>query len=170
MLRNNMAPSIGQILKTAREDAGLTVADMVRTTRIRTASIQALEDGDFEVLPAAVFVRGFIRSYCREVDLDPVEILARFDADIREQEVQEETEHEETATPSLGALLTTHNGLPNHQHRGLRISHVLLLLLAIVTFIMAYATAGVSPSKTSIDSAQTEQSAPGSTKTYPKRR
>ncbi len=165
-----MTKSIGQILKAAREEAGLTIADMVRTTRIRTAAIQALEAEDFDALPAPVFVRGFIRSYCREVDLDALEILARFDADIREQEIQEEAEVEESSTPSLGTLLTTHNGLPNHQHRGLRISHVLLLLLAIVTFIIAYATAGVSPSKTSIDSAQTEQTAPGSTKTYTKRR
>jgi len=161
-----MVQSIGQVLKAAREDAGITVVDLVRKTRIRTASILALEEGDFDTLPAPVFVRGFIRSYCCEVGLDSVEVLARYDAEIHEQAFQEEPEDE---APSLGALLNPHNGLPNHQHRGLRISHVLLLLLAIVTFIIAYATAGVSSSTPGVDSAQTNPTT-GQAKTFTKRR
>ena len=134
--------SIGETLRAAREESGLTLPDLGRITRIPVSNLQALEDERFDALPAPVFVRGFIRAYCREVDLDAGEVLTAYDALLREQEAIREEAEEEGGT--LGPLLTMQQGrAPDPAHRRLQVGHVLLLLLALVTFLVAYLTAGV---------------------------
>lgn len=139
------AQPIGSILTDAREEAGLSTAELAKVTRIPRASLFALESGDFETLPAPVFVRGFLRAYCREVDLDPSEVLSRYDSHLHEEEMV----HAHSAGPgaesdSLGPLLLVGTDI-QHQpaQRGLQISHMLLLLLALVTFVIAYVSAGL---------------------------
>ena len=145
-----MSDPIGKILSAAREDAGLTVIELARITRIPATSIYALEEGRFESLPASVFVRGFIRNYCREVGLDPSDILAQYDGYLHETRLMNDDSNEQ----QVRLLLLPKAELHAHSHRGLEISHVLLVLLAVVSFIIAYLTAGV-PSNKVVDTAQT---------------
>ncbi len=64
----------GACLKWARERAGLTVGDIAARLRLHPTQVRALEDEDFKRLPEAAYVRGFVRSYARIVDV-PVEPL-----------------------------------------------------------------------------------------------
>lgn len=137
-----MSDPIGHILRTAREDCRLTTTDIAKITRIPEASIFAMEEGNFDSLPAPVFVRGFIRAYCREVDLEPDEVLGRYDTHLHENELKNAEEQD----GNLGPLLLSGPEVGG-AHRGLQISHVLLLLLALATFIIAYVTAGVPSSE-----------------------
>lgn len=66
--------SAGARLKWARERAGLTVNDVAARLRLHPAQVRALESETFKALPEAAYVRGFVRSYARIVDL-PVEPL-----------------------------------------------------------------------------------------------
>ena len=62
---------IGDILRAAREEKGLTVDDLYQRTRIRARLIQALEDGDISRVPGGmVYVKGFLRALCEELGLD----------------------------------------------------------------------------------------------------
>lgn len=71
----SVAPaSAGASLKWARERAGLTVGDIASRLRLHPTQVRALEDEAFKSLPEAAYVRGFVRSYARIVDL-PVEPL-----------------------------------------------------------------------------------------------
>lgn len=67
--------SIGQKLRQAREAKGLTLHDVQQETKIRERYLEAIEADLPEELPAAVYVRGFIRSYARLVGLDPDEAV-----------------------------------------------------------------------------------------------
>ena len=49
---------------------------MAAQTRVKLEYLQAIERNDFSGLPAAVFVKGFIRSYARVLELDPQPLLA----------------------------------------------------------------------------------------------
>lgn len=77
MLSNEVAPdgggSCGARLKSARERAGLSHADVSARLKMPTRVVQALEDGDLARIGAPVFVRGQLRSYARllGVDLEP---------------------------------------------------------------------------------------------------
>jgi cytoskeletal protein RodZ len=70
---------LGRYLQSARMQVGLTVDDLSRRTRIPTRVLRLLEQGDLENLPPPVFVRGFLRSYAREVGIDGEKLVHRFD-------------------------------------------------------------------------------------------
>jgi hypothetical protein len=65
-------------LREGRSARGLTIEDVARITRIQQRTLERLEDGRFDELPADVFVRGFIRNYARCVGICPDEALARY--------------------------------------------------------------------------------------------
>ncbi len=65
-------------LRAGRAARQLTVEDVARVTRIQQRALERLESGQFEELPAEVFVRGFVRNYARCVGLDEHEALARY--------------------------------------------------------------------------------------------
>ncbi len=69
---------LGQILSQARENKGLTVEDVQQATRINARFIEALENGEYNVLPTPVHVRGFMRNYARYLNLDPAPLLERY--------------------------------------------------------------------------------------------
>lgn len=73
-----MSLGIGERLIQAREERGLTLEDAERDTRISRRYLQALEDEAFDVIPAPVYARGFLRSYSQYLGLETAPLLARF--------------------------------------------------------------------------------------------
>ncbi|MBA4179124.1 MAG: hypothetical protein C0506_00910 [Anaerolinea sp.] len=69
---------LGSLLVRAREARGLTLEDAERDTRISRRYLQALESEQFEVIPAPVYARGFLRSYSQYLGIDPQEALSLF--------------------------------------------------------------------------------------------
>jgi helix-turn-helix protein len=61
---------LGSKLRQQREARDLNISDVSRVTKIPERSVTLLEAGEFDSLPGDVFVRGFLRSYCRCVGLD----------------------------------------------------------------------------------------------------
>ncbi|WP_058303999.1 helix-turn-helix domain-containing protein [Gorillibacterium timonense] len=69
---------LGQMLKKARLDKGITMEDLQETTKIRKRYLEAIEEGNFKVLPGNFYVRAFIKSYAEAVGLDPNEVLGLY--------------------------------------------------------------------------------------------
>jgi cytoskeleton protein RodZ len=63
--------SLGETLRQARLDRGVSLSDAEGETHIRRKYLEALEAEDFATLPAMVYTRGFIRTYARYLGLDP---------------------------------------------------------------------------------------------------
>ena len=61
----------GELLREARERAGLTQDDIAGKLKLAPRQIAAIESGDWDSLPERTFTRGFMRSYARIVGLDP---------------------------------------------------------------------------------------------------
>ncbi len=68
--------STGSMLREARENLGLTVADVAGQIKFAPRQIEALEADDFRNLPEAAFLRGFVRSYAKILKLDAESLLA----------------------------------------------------------------------------------------------
>lgn len=62
--------SVGATLAAGRVAKGWAVEDIARMLKLSLAQVAALEAGDHSRLPSGVFVRGFIRTYARLVNVE----------------------------------------------------------------------------------------------------
>ena len=76
------APAVGPGLRLAqaRGQRGLSVDQVSRETNLSPRYVQALEADDYDALPGAAFIRGYIRRYAQMVQLPGDELVAAFDA------------------------------------------------------------------------------------------
>jgi cytoskeleton protein RodZ len=78
-----VAPSVDgsltapEMLRAAREKAGMSLADVAQTTRVPQRHLEALEQGEYTSLPSITYCTGFARAYARAVGMDPVEVVAK---------------------------------------------------------------------------------------------
>jgi hypothetical protein len=70
--------SLGPFLRSAREAKGVDLRDAAQQTRISINFLKAMEDEDFSRLPGEVFVKGFLKSYARFLDLNEEEVMRRY--------------------------------------------------------------------------------------------
>lgn len=70
---------LGNILREAREAKGLTLSEVQEQTRINVKFLSAMENGQYNLLPTPVHVRGYLRNYARFLSLDPTPILDRYE-------------------------------------------------------------------------------------------
>lgn len=73
--------SVGEILKQRREENSLSISQVAERMRLDPHVIDALEQNDYSSLPAALYVRGYLRGYARLLNIDPEAIIARFNDD-----------------------------------------------------------------------------------------
>ncbi|MCB9777581.1 MAG: helix-turn-helix domain-containing protein [Alphaproteobacteria bacterium] len=68
----------GRFLAGVRELRGLTVDDLSRATRISTRYLQALEGNGYDQLPAATFVRGYLKEVVRVLELSDRDVVGGY--------------------------------------------------------------------------------------------
>ncbi len=68
-------PSVGCRLRERREYLGLGVDDVVAKIKLAHRQIVALEEDDFQALPETAFLRGFVRSYAKLLQMDAQPLL-----------------------------------------------------------------------------------------------
>ena len=68
----------GEILKSAREEKGVSLKEVSDTTRINLSTLEAIERGDMDKLPAKSFLRGFVGSYAKFLELNVNDVLDCF--------------------------------------------------------------------------------------------
>lgn len=69
--------TLGEKLKKLRSDKRIALGDVSRYTKIQIVYLEYLEAGNYDALPADVYVRGFLRSYADFLGVDE-RILLRF--------------------------------------------------------------------------------------------
>lgn len=74
---SNSHVTAGQMLKKARLDAGLHIAALAVSLRVPVKRIEALENGQMDLLPDMVFVRALTSSICQALKIDPAPILEK---------------------------------------------------------------------------------------------
>jgi cytoskeleton protein RodZ len=70
----NGGAKIGPVLEKARKQKGLTLEEVEHATKIRKRYLAGLEREDFGVLPDAVYVQGFLKTYANYLGLDGEEL------------------------------------------------------------------------------------------------
>ncbi len=70
--------SLGQYLKQEREKRQVALPELAQLTRIPVRMLRGLEQDEYESLPADVFVRGYLKAYCRALNMDEAPVLEWF--------------------------------------------------------------------------------------------
>ena len=82
--RNTQAvmSSVAEQLRQAREARHLTVEQVAEITKMRTDHLRALEEGNFNVFSAPVYIRGFVRGLANLYKLDVAQVMAALDVEL----------------------------------------------------------------------------------------
>jgi len=69
--------TIGEILKTSREEQGLSLEEISLLTKVNRKYLSAIEADNWDVLPSIVQQKGFVRTYARALEIDPAPLLGQ---------------------------------------------------------------------------------------------
>ena len=72
--------TIGEVLRLARINQGLSLEELQRKTDIQLDMLEALESDDFDKLPSPFYARSFLRKYAWGVELDESIVLEAYDS------------------------------------------------------------------------------------------
>ncbi|MEK7397249.1 MAG: helix-turn-helix domain-containing protein [Candidatus Poribacteria bacterium] len=70
--------SIGEQLKQIREDKNISLEEVANATKISKRYLQAIEEGNYSLIPGQTYVIGIIRNYARYLGLDPKPIIEQY--------------------------------------------------------------------------------------------
>lgn len=79
-------PTVAEQLTRARESQNLTVYEVAEVTKIKTDHIRALEEGDYDVFSATIYIRGFVRTYATLLKLDVSKVLNDLEQELSSNE------------------------------------------------------------------------------------
>jgi cytoskeletal protein RodZ len=74
--------TVAEQLHQAREAKHLTVEQVAEITKIRTDHLRALEEGNFDIFSAPVYIRGFVRTYSTLLKLDVPRVMSALDGEL----------------------------------------------------------------------------------------
>jgi cytoskeletal protein RodZ len=74
--------AVGQQLRSSRKAQNLSERDVAEITKLRADHVLAVEDGNYDVFPARVYLRGFVRTYARLLKLDVDQVLKDLDVEL----------------------------------------------------------------------------------------
>jgi cytoskeletal protein RodZ len=74
--------TVAEQLRQAREAQKLTLTQVAEITKIRSDHLQAIEESRYDVFPAAVYVRGSVRTYAHLVKLDVPQLMASLEREL----------------------------------------------------------------------------------------
>lgn len=69
----------GQLLAQAREQQGLSQQQVADSLRLRLAVVQSIEADEYEKLASATFVRGYLRSMAKLLEVDEKQVFAAYE-------------------------------------------------------------------------------------------
>lgn len=83
---------LGNLLRKAREQRGYSLDDIQEITKIRKRYLEAIEEGDYGVLPGNFYARAFVKNYAETVGLDAEEVFRLYQREIPSPYEEEQTE------------------------------------------------------------------------------
>ncbi len=77
----DMFETPGQLLRLQREKQGLSAQEIAKQIHLDIKIIEAIENDNSEVMPSAIYVRGYLRSYAKIVGADADKVIELYNAD-----------------------------------------------------------------------------------------
>ena len=78
-MAENFCEEIGRIIKSKREELGLTIKELSHRAMVPEDVLETLEAGRADTLPEPVYVRGFLKRIAKVLDIDEAKLLELFE-------------------------------------------------------------------------------------------
>ena len=122
--------TIGEVLRLARTNQGLTLEELHKKTEIQLDMLEAMEADDFDQLPSPFYTRSFLRKYAWAVELDERIVLDAYDS--RSMITYEEVDVDEEE------LTGRRRSSKKNRTSFLPLFYFILFALSIVIFVTYY--------------------------------
>ena len=139
--------TIGEVLRLARINQGLSLEDLQQKTDIQLDLLEALEADDFDKLPSSFYAKSFLRKYAWAVDLDEKIILDAYESGSMVTYDEVDVDEENMGRRRSNRQKTSY----------LPLFYFSVISLAIIAFVTYYVWQYVNPMET-----ETENSASSS--------
>lgn len=127
-------------LKKQREEKKIRLSDVAVQTRISMKFLEAIEAGNFEILPET-YIRAFIRDYAKAIGLDPDDTIKRFDMYIEATKAESNENREESSEGAAGKQIN----LSRTQKIGFGVAAVVILAVLSYLAFSPEKKSGVNP-------------------------
>ncbi|HEX5716557.1 MAG TPA: helix-turn-helix domain-containing protein [Thermoanaerobaculia bacterium] len=128
--------AFGDWLRRQREMREISLRDIADRTKISLRYLQAMEDDRFDLLPAPIFAKGFLREYARYVGLSPDDVVNHY-LSVQQKGTSEEEGVRKDSTLA-GQRPTRPRPVRNWTY-GLFLALAVLLLIGLVAALAWYA-------------------------------
>lgn len=130
---------IGEILKKAREEQGISLDEVAEATKIRTKYLRALEEENFDTLPGDVYARGFATAYLKHLGIkDRPDVLEVMKPKVQEPEKLEASE-EKSSTGKLAVTPKRKKSADNFEETPLNKNAKLIIILSLAAILLLFA-------------------------------
>ena len=126
---------IGAVLEKARRERGLSLRDVEDATKIRTRYLEGLEREDFSVLPDAVYVQGFLKTYANFLGLNGDEMARDLRNRRSPRRERQQPSYELPQSSEFERPLMSPGGLAGAERR--RVSGAAILTVALALLVIA---------------------------------
>ncbi|QII49024.1 helix-turn-helix domain-containing protein [Bacillus paralicheniformis] len=118
---------LGNRLKEAREEKGMSLDDLQAATKIQKRYLTALEEGNYDIIPGKFYVRAFIKQYAEAVGLDSELLFEEYKRDIPNSYNDEVSEKLSSIKPQ--------RELPKSASKALELLPTLLVAAGVIVVI-----------------------------------
>ena len=122
--------TIGEVLRLARTNQGLTLEELHKKTEIQLDMLEAMEADDFDQLPSPFYTRSFLRKYAWAVELDERIVLDAYDSGTMITYEEVDVDEEELTGRRRSSKKNKTSFLP--------LFYFILFALSIVIFVTYY--------------------------------
>ena len=130
-----MSASLGEKLRQAREERGISIGEVAEQTRISSLYLKSIEDDNYKPLPGGIFNKGFVKAYAKYVGLDEQEALQDYARLIAQNEEQNNEEQQPRYRPEvLTDDRSTSSLVPTIIFAGI----ILALMTGGILFVVSY--------------------------------
>lgn len=134
-----MAATIGEQLRSAREERGISLREISDQTRISVRYLELIETNDFKRLPGGIFNRSFVKAYARSVGYDEKAAIESYSLYMREKG---ESGDEISTTPHHSKVYTDAKATRSPVLTVVLAIVILAILTAVVLVVLNWAQKG----------------------------
>lgn len=121
---------LGQLLRETRIRQKISLEELQELTKIRKGYLEAIEEGNYRILPGSFYVKAFIRAYSEAVGIDPAEALKMYTIEAAPETVQE--------TPPEATISTRRRNTRNTEKWSRIASTVLVISFVVLIIAIIY--------------------------------